>query len=365
MLDASDDLLAVLRGSYVTRLHVNSWRGDELLHDDVPVATGSLSLDRSLAVPERLTFTVPRLADGVDWAPRAIDHPLAAYGQLLQVGLGVYVGDVEEILRLGWYLITDTTTEDDTVDVTAEGMLKLLDEARFVAPFEPSGTFTDTVQALVEPALTVVFEGLTDRSVPLGMKWDEDRLGALHEVIDAWPAEAYVTEDGYLRVTDVPTPETDVAVWDVTADPVAGTVVKWSGATTREGAYNIVVARGEDTSNEQVQAVEFDEDQTSGTYYGSPFNPLPVPYFFYSPLLTTVAQCEKAAKSIVRRKRRARSKRVSIEMVPNPALRLSDVVTVTNDELDGARGTVEGITLPLTPGGGNMALAVSLTSPEG
>ena len=61
MLECTPELLATLRGSYVTRLHVSSWRGFELLHTDVPVATGSLTMDRSLNVPERLSFTVPRI----------------------------------------------------------------------------------------------------------------------------------------------------------------------------------------------------------------------------------------------------------------------------------------------------------------
>jgi hypothetical protein len=361
MLDVSADLLAVLRESYVMRMHVNAWRGDVLLYDNIPVAAGSLSMDRSLAVPERLSLTVPRLADGINWVPKANDHPLSPYGQLLQVSLGVLVGDTEELLRLGWFVITETDVDGDTVRVTAEGLLKLIDEARFVAPFEPSGTLTNTVRALVEPTLTVVFDSLVDRNVPLGMKWDEDRLAALHEVIDAWPAEAYVTEDGYLLVSPVTDPKTQPSSWDVTDDRDVGTVVKWSGDATREGAYTIVVARGEDANNEQVQAVEFDEDQTSSTYFGGPFNPLPVPYFFYSPLLTTVAQCQSAAQSIVARKRRARSKKIAVEMIPNHALRLADVVTVTGDGLDAARGTIENISLPLNPGGGSMNISISLT----
>lgn len=362
MLDASTDLLAVLRGSYVTKLHVNSWRGDELMYADVPAPSGNLTLDRSVGVPERLTLTVPRLADGVNWAPSTNDHPLSPYGQVFQVSLGVMLGDTEELLRLGWFPITDVSTEGDAVNVTAEGMLKLVDEAKFVAPFEPSGTLTDTVRALVEPALTVVFDGLTDRSVPLGMKWDEDRLGALYEVIDAWPADAYVTEDGYLLVTAEVDPATVDPVWEITDDRETGTVVRWAGTTAREGAYNLVVARGETTTSEPVQAVEFDEDQASSTYYGGPFNPLPVPYFFYSPLLASVAQCEAAARSIMKRKRRARSKLITVEMVPNPTLRLGDVVAVTGNGLDGAHGTIETTSLPLNPGGGAMNVSISLTA---
>jgi hypothetical protein len=365
MLDASDELLDLIKASYTTKLHVNSWRGDTLLYSDVPVSAGNLSMDRSLAVPERLTLTVPRLADGINWSPSENDDPLSPYGQLLQVGLGVFVGNTEEILRLGWYVISDVSTDGDAVSVTASGLLQLLDEAKFTGPFEPSGTFTDTVKALAEPALTITVDGaLTDRNVPLSMKWDEDRLGALHEVVDAWPAEAFVTEDGYLLIEPAPDPTSDDPVWDVTDDAETGTVVKWSSDGSRDGAYNVVVARGEDANGEQVSAVVLDTAATSSTYYGGPFNPLPVPYFFYSPLLTTVAQCESAANTTLKRLRRAKSKRVVVEMVPNPVLRLGDVVTVTGNEIDGAKGTVESISLPLNPGGGSMSMTVSVLAAD-
>lgn len=360
MLEATPELLATLRESYVMRLHVTSWRGGEMLYSDIPVATGSLTMDRSLTVPERLTLTVPREADGYSWVPDTTDHPLSPFGQILQLAMGIDVGGNEEILRMGWYPITESAVSDDTVTVTAEGMLKLIDEAKFVAPFDPSGTFTDTVQALVEPALTVTFDGLTDRTIPLSMQWDEDRLGALNEVIDAWPAEAYVTEDGYLHVMPVAPVSINDAVWEIN-DGATGTVVGWSGAATREGAYNIVVARGEDVNTQQVQGVELDLDQSSSTYYDGPFNVLAVPFFFYSPLLQTVGQCTAAAKSIMKRKRRARSKMIAVEMIPNPTFRLGDVVAVTNDQLDYVPATIENIVLPLNPGGGTMSLSLSLS----
>ncbi len=56
----------------------------------------------------------------------------------------------------------------------------------------PSGTYTLTIRALVEPALTVEFgAGLVDGSVPVGMQWDDDRMGALSEVPRSRPARAW------------------------------------------------------------------------------------------------------------------------------------------------------------------------------
>src|SRR5262249_13853600 len=162
------------------------------------------------------------------------------------------------------------------------GMLKLIDEARFLAPFQPTSTFTDTAQSLVEPAITVVFDpALTDRSAPISMQWDEDRLGALMELLDAWPAEAEMTPDGYLSVHTPTGYATGTPGWEFSDDPATGTVSKWQGSTSRDGAFNVVVARGDDATGAQIQGVVYDTDPTSATYYGGTFSPLPVPFMYY------------------------------------------------------------------------------------
>lgn len=360
MLDVSALVLSQFRSSYTTRLRVTSWLDDESL-GDVPASSGSLDIDRSMSVPETISFSVPRLDRGVSYDPIGNDHPLSTYGQQVNVQLGVGVVDDVEWLNLGWYLLTESSADGDTISVQASGLLKLIDEARFLAPFQPTGTFTDTVQSLIEPAITVVFDpALVDRNTPISMQWDEDRLGALGEVLDAWPAEAEVTEDGFLYVHTPIDYSTGTTVWDFTEDPDTGTVTQWQGSTTRDGAFNCVVARGEDPNGQQIQGVVYDTDPTSSTRYGGDFSPLPVPFMYYSPLLTTLAQCRLAANTIMARKRRQASRKLSINTIPNPALRPGDIVTVTSLEkgLDNTRATLESFSLPLNPGGGDERIEV-------
>lgn len=350
MLDLSTEALAVLQRSFVMEVRASVWRGGELLADDVPVADGSESRDWSMNVPERVRLTVPRRDRGITWDPGADPgHPLASYGQQLHISYGVDIGkgDFEWIDR-GWFLITDSEADGDTVNVSAQGLLTLIDEARFVAPFQPAAgdTLMSTVRGLVEPALTVVFDSsLVDRDVPLGMQWDEDRLGALNEVLDAWPAQDRVTEDGLLLVepvTDIGTPVLALT------DGQGGTVMRWQGATSRDGAFNAVVAEGEDSDGNQLRGVAY--DHTSPYRIGGPYNPLPVPYTFSSPLLKSVAQCRAAALSQMTMVRRTTDRRMEVRMVPHPGLQLGDTVTVTNDTLRDAPGTIDAFTLPYTPG---------------
>ncbi|MCX3064197.1 DUF5047 domain-containing protein [Streptomyces beihaiensis] len=344
----SAEALAIVQRGFTMAVRAESWLDGELLADDIPVADGSEDRDRSLNVPERVTLTVPRRDRGVDWDPRTVDHPLAAYGQQLRIDYGVDLGGGQtEWINRGWFLITDTSTDGNTVSVTAQGLLSLVDEAKFVAPFQPSSsdTLVSICRALVEPALTVTIDGtLTDRSVPLGMQWDDDRLGALTEVLDAWPADARVTEDGYLLIE--PLTDTGTSVLDVTDDPSTGTVVQWRGAATRDGAFNVVVAQGELSDGTQIQGTAYDTDSNSPYRIGGPFSPLPVPYTMSSPLLTSVTECRSAASTTLARLRRTAYRKLDISMVPHPGLVTGDYVTVTGAGLTGSLCVIETMSLP-------------------
>lgn len=357
MITLSDAAQGVLTRSHRRHLSVESWRGGELLAADIPVADAGEETDRTLRVPERVRFTVPRRHRGESWSPVADDHPLAANGQRLTVKLGVGVAGAEvEWFQRGVFLVEDSSVDGDSVSVTAVGLLTLVDEARLVSPFQPTGTIVSTLRALIEPALTVVVSSsLTDRAVPTaGINWDEDRLGAALELLDAWPADAYVDPAGYLRV-EVATQSTTPTL--SLTDGAGGTVIQATGSSTRNGAAQLVVARGAAADGGQVQGIAYDYSGGPKTY-GGPFNPLGVPRFFFSPLLTTVNECNTAAASILARLQRNAGREFRVEMVPHPGLQVGDVVSVTTDDYTDLVCVVEALTLPYLASGGPMALTV-------
>ena len=234
----------------------------------------------------------------------------------------------------------------DAVQVQAAGLLSLIDEARLVSPYQPTGTMLGTLRGLVEPAVTVVADpALVDRAVPSGTNYDEDRLGAVLELLDAWAADAWVTEEGYLYVT--PAGGTTDPVLELT-DGLGGTVVEATGSSTRDGAYNAVVARGSAADGTQVQGVAY--DYSGPKRIGGPFNPLPVPYFYSSPLVTTTTQARNAAATVLHRLGRSTVREYEVEMVPHPGLQGGDTVMVTTDTYSGPC-QVEQLTLPYTADG--------------
>ncbi|MFI6249054.1 DUF5047 domain-containing protein [Streptomyces sp. NPDC051016] len=357
----SDEALAVVQRSFTMDVRAESWLGGELITDSIPISDGSESRDRSLAVPEQISLTVPRRDRGFDWDPGADPtHPLAAYGQQLRIDYGVQLGTHTEWINRGWFLITETETDGDTVTVSCQGLLTLIDEAKLVAPFQPgtSDTLASTARALVEPALTCVFDGaLIDRAASSSMQWDSDRMEGLSDIASAWAADYFVTEDGLLLwepVTDDGDPVLDIT------DGTGGTVIQWQADTSRDGAFNVVVSQGEDSSGNQIQGVAYDLDPNSPFMYGGAFNPLAVPYTEQSPLLTTIAQCRTAAAATLLRLRRANGRRLGVTMTPHPGLMTGDILSVTGKGLRNQACVIENFGLPYGPDA--MSLTVRVLS---
>lgn len=355
MLTISAEAAAAVRRSWVMHTRVDSWRGAQLLAEDIPVSSGTHETDLDLRIPDRVTLTVPRLDRGVSWDPSTdTGHPLAAYGQRLRICVGVELAHHRiEWIQRGWYLIQDADCPDDEVRITAATLTTWVDEARLTAPYQPTGTMVSTLRALVEPALTVdVTAAPTDRAVPAGLSWDEDRLAAVYELLDAWPAAARVDATGALVITAPPSGTQTV---DLDLVGVEDVVVASGGGSTRDGALTCVVARGEDANGTPVQGVALDLSGGPLDATGA-FNPLPVPEFFFSPLLTTVDQCQQAASTILARRRRQVTRPRTVIAVPNPALEAGDVVSLGDEGV----GVVQTLRMPLTPADGPMELGARL-----
>lgn len=352
MIEVSDTVRAIIDGGTMNYyVKVSAWRDDELLAEDIPISAGGEESDRSSAVPERIVLTVPKVDRGVSWMPVTDGDPLGAEGQRLKVSLGVGKGaDGIEWWQRGEFVLFSTEEDEDgkSLRVTAVGLLYLVQEAGFVSPFQPSGTIAGTLRALIEPAVSADLDSApADRSVTsTTANWD-DRLGAVYELLDAWPAAAFMNEQGYLEILPDVTPTVAVRSF---SDRRGGTMVTAVGASTRDGGFNVVVATGTAADGGEVRGQAY---VTSGpwTYGTGSANPLPVPFGYSSPLLATTAQCTAAAGTVLARKMRAAVlRRFTVICAPDPTIQLGDPVSITNDEVTELLCTVETLSLPYTPG---------------
>lgn len=358
----------VLSGSAGWEPRVWSWLGPRLL-GAVPVMRGSLAVDVTAAVPERLTLTVPRHADEIDWHPGDDpEHPLARYGQELQVSIVVSSplvdpseGTSEWETRLGRFLITSwEESEDGSIRVEAVGRLRRLADAQLTAPTQPApgATLASEARRLMPAGVSVAIDpALVDRPCPSGMSWSADRLSALQEIADAWPARLRTDEWGQV-VLAAPLPDMPTPILTLTTGE-RGTIVHALRSDTRAGSYNEVVATSSASGADGVSAVA---QVTSGPMavageYGA------VTKRWASPLIETAAQAHASARTILDRSVLP-TRRLPVTCAPDPRIDIDDPLQVLHGDLDAVRtralGPVVRVNRVSNPSpGGNTGYAVA------
>lgn len=357
MITVSDTARALINsGRYVYHVRASSWLGDQLLHADVPIASGSEEGDRDLAVTDRVTLRVPRRAYGIDWTPTAGDSPLAARDQTLKISLGIGQGaDEPEWFQRGEFLITETVPSgSDELAVTCTSLLTLADEARFTTPFVPATTLGGTLRKLLEPSVLVdLTDAPGDRSITLTtVSWDTDRLAAVNEVLDAWPAEAVMTEQGVLRVYPTTPPTEALRTF---SDETGGTLVSAAGYSRRVDPVDTIIATGYAADGAEVRTVypvaaPLSHGSLPPGFPGDLFDRIKVPRKLTSGLLSTLGQTSATARFLASRMaRRYQLKRLLVETAPDPTIQLGDCVGVWAEQV-WTLGTVETLDLPYTPG---------------
>jgi hypothetical protein len=354
---------ATLARPHGVGVRVSSIYGDVVV-DGVPVVSGELSASEGQRVPERLTLQVPVRDRGQVWEPVSPTDPLNAFGQILEVTYLVKraggLADVE--VPLGQFRIQAWDAGRDVVNVDAVGLLQIVEDARLTVPSSPAAgmTYVQAVEFLVEGLLPLEFDGVTDSSIAQVVQWDDDRLGAILDLLDTWGARAYVDSGGVLTVA--PVPDFDgpaVVAW---RDGAAGTVVSAPRAGSRDGVYNAVVvsSSASDLSDYQqtiAQATAY--DRSSAVRWDGPYGH--VPYFHSSPLIRTAAEAERTAATILQRVTRFAATR-EVTAIPDPRVELGDIASVVTVEAGGVTsltGEVLGYRLPLTAAQGPASYTVS------
>lgn len=353
----------VLATSAGWRPRVSSWLNGALLADDVPVVDGRVSWASGQQVPERLSLTVPRFSPGWDWLPGVdTEHPLARFGQELWVDLVVTASRSREwVTRLGRFRVQswESVDDDGAVQVECVGVLQRAADDRLPTPTAPAvlATFESEFRRLMPGGIPVVVDAaVVDRAVPTSFAWDEDRLAALYEIADAWPARVLTDADGVVQVLP-PLGEVPDVVLTLT-DGEGGVVMAAPQEDTRDGAYNAVVARAADTDGVDRSGVWAEAQVTTGPFAVSRYGV--VRRFFASPLITTTSQALASARTILADAQRP-SRTIRVQMPPDPRPEIGDGVSVTRGGVT-RDGWVMGVEMPLVqgPSPAPMVLTVGL-----
>ncbi|MFE3071781.1 hypothetical protein [Streptomyces sp. NPDC059247] len=376
MRPVSDRWAATIASSHAIETSVFASLGDELL-TMVPIIGGTITYDVTARGRRRCQIAVPLRAEGRTWDPGSDPaHPLAAYGQRLHISTGVkHPGGATESLDQGRFLITSTRTDEveGVVTVTGSDLMQLMQECRVVGNpwggFGINTTYQEVIDHLsyvglknwwVEDPQILFYSfapGMVDRNIgaPMDIPERTDRMEPLETLCAAWPADMSVNDSGYLEFRPPVTKPAAQAVARI-AGEATGTLITRGRTQARQRVYNDVIARGTDPATGEQRALGIANKATGPLSIFGPYGW--ITRWYDSPLLTTNAQAQKTAQTLLARGL-LYALTEEVTAVPNPALELNDTVDVVTATGGTFRGLISSITLPLSASGGPMTLTVT------
>jgi hypothetical protein len=298
----------------------------------MPIIDGSVTLDQTAAVRGRLDLAIAD--DGtLGIIPDTAADLLAPYGNEIQVSRGIqYPDGTTELVSLGVFRIETADVEDHagSLQVLLTGLDRAARfvDARFEEPYNVTAgtnyaTAIENVLQAAWPDVPTTFTATALTTPALIAQEGDDRWQFVQDMAKAISMRLYFDGDGTLILA----PDTlGDPVMDIT-EGENGVLVTASRRWTREGTFNRVIATGENTGEAApARGIATDENSLSPTYYYGPFGK--VPRFYVSPFITTDAQAESAALSLLN-KELGTTEQVQFGSLVLPHLEPGDVVRVT------------------------------------
>lgn len=326
------------------------------------VSSGSVSLDSRRNITR--TCELELLPDDT-YTLNALYDLVMTPSVELSVYRGLMVNGSPEYVPLGVFSTDTARTSTDSISWSGSDRSKKIQRARLTDTYAiASGTLlANAATALLQSRWSQVetdFSNISETiNAPITYEAGEssDPWAQLRSLFAEYGYDLHFNGAGVAVATVIPDPATVAAAFDFGTGET-NLVLDGEISGTFEGVYNGVVVTGEGSNvDTPVQAVVWDTDPSSPTYYLSGFGL--APKFYSSPLLTTVDMCTTAANTILS-KGKGRSEQLSVASVVNPSLEPLDVVTaVLNDNI--VRFVIDQITIPLRASDG-MSLTARQTS---
>lgn len=350
-----------------TRVEV--WRDGERLLESLPIIDGSVRATLQSRVTRDLTLTC-----GPEWFPEDAGDLLAPFGTELRCWRGVGIGGVTNHPSYVWPVFrgpidkvrwsTGGNTSITCVDLAGD-----VASASFLAPLSVAAgdrlhrKYRELVLEADESAEFDTFT-LPDRSLP-GLAWDEDRGKALDDLAGAAGGFWYALADGTYTLRPVPWVYSDGVV-DLTIGPDYPIMRNADIEFSREGVYNMIVARAERTDGSApARYVTRVTDPSSPIRFEGPYGRRVLHHSVQG--AGSAAGLQLVAETLKQRSQ-ALAETWSGSIAPYPPLELGDLLylDVEGPNRKRRRGhqVVAGFTLPLV-GDGDMALTLRALMPRG
>lgn len=301
----------------------------------IPLEDGSCTFDSTANVLGTCTIDTSQA-----W-PLNYKDLLTPYGNELFLERGVVYGDgTTEWVSMGYFRIDQVGQANapiGPITVTGSDRMQGIIDARCPSPtsFAPGTTVSSIIVALVTAvypwATFSIDSSLITATINATQTTTDDRYGFINSLVSSYGMIWYWDYRGVLVVTFPP----------LLGNPVAklltgrtGVVVTMSRTLDRTSIYSGCVATAQQATNNVAPfALVVDNNPSSPTYWYGNFGQIPL--FFSSSFLTTVAQCQSAATSLLQQKT-GLPYELDFGIVPNPALMPWDPVTVATNR-DGAQ----------------------------
>lgn len=340
------DLLPVLSRSHVVTARLQASVNGSGFSYPVLFEDGSVQVNASSPIRRTLSATI---------AASIGDPEVDVFRTELLAEYGITgLNGVTTWIPVGVFVVVDAQEAGDgIVTVKGEDRWRRVVNARFLSPTTTSGSTVTAIEQLVEGAdARITCTDLTGSSATHGPAvWDRDRDKAVMELAKSIGAVVVFDVEGNAEIRPEPTLG-DPVVWRVYGGD-GGVLVTSRRGASQGNTYNAVSVDGESSDGSPPVHAELTvTDSASPLVYGGPFARRP--RFYRSPLITTQTQADNAAAALLA-KVTGIARSVSVESAPHPGLDGGDVIDVEVAPGVFERHIVDGFTLPLGPGGVEIA----------
>lgn len=369
MLPVSALAMAALRAPHKVYTRAEVWLGGVRMIDNLPIISGSVRASLQSRTTRTLDLVVPPR-----YFPRTASDTLTPFGAEMRVWRGVDIGGITTHPEYVWPVfrgpISDVAwatgggcsvkADDRAGDVASSSFLTPVSVTRgdllharyreFVSEAAPDAEFdTFTLQDRVLPTLT----------------WDEDRGQALDDLAGSAGGFWYALADGRFTLRPVPWVYSDGVV-DLELGPDNPVLRSASISFSREGVYNMIVARAERTDGSSPSRyVTYVTEPTSPIRFGGPYGRRP---YHHSVQGAGSAAGVQLVAETLRQRSQALAETWAASIVPFPALELGDLLHLDvmgpDDLRRRSHQVVAGFDLPLV-GDGDMRLDLRALMPQG
>jgi hypothetical protein len=344
-----------------------------LLLSDIRVLGGQVTVDRTAAHRRQCSVEVGAFGkDGLaidNIIPKDPTDPLAPYGPILKVWRSILIPDAINgfqgasgqrfrmtVWQQGVFRLSEASVSDDGVPklkVTGYDHSRTVARNKFTLPYVVAAgqNYGDAIIAMCRdrlPTLEDTGHSVTATTPQIVVDPEQDPWETAQSWASAVGCEVYFNVFGQLVIRPEPDLASDPVVWTYAdgSSSTNSTLLQVERSMDDEPGYNGVVLTSEsNTLSTPIRSEVWDDNPSSPTYANGPYGR--VPKFVSSPLVTTQAQGDAAARAELLRSSGGTST-LTLATIPNPAQEAGDVVRVLRPaSRTDLTAVLDGFTMPL------------------